>query len=133
MGTLYLKTGMFLHGVGGYYYEYERRQYRTTKQWRELWRKTEFTSLKSYNPNNIKRTRGKGISGMAWGQGELIATPASVARLASGIANNGTMMPNRFVMSVSGNTTPIKKGIPIAKSPQYADAYDRLYEETKCR
>ncbi len=72
MGTVYLQTGMFLHGAGGYYYEYERNNTEQQNQWRELWRKTEFASLRSYNPNNIKRTRGRGISGMSWGQGELI-------------------------------------------------------------
>ncbi len=120
MGTLYLQTGMFLHGVGGYYYQYQQDNVAQQNEWRNLWRKTEFTSLKSYNPNNIKRTRGKGISGMSWGQGELIATPAAVARLATGIANNGTMMPNRFVMSVSGIKTPLRKGVALANSPQYA-------------
>lgn len=121
MGTLYLQTGMFLHGVGGYYYEYEPNNVDQQNRWRELWRNTEFKSLRSYNPNNIKRTRGKGISGMAWGQGELIATPASVARMASAIANNGTLMPNRFVMNVSGSPTTVKQGVAIAKSPHYAE------------
>lgn len=121
MGTLYLQTGMFLHGVGGYYYEYEPNNIDQQNRWRELWRNTEFKSLRSYNPNNIKRTRGKGISGMAWGQGELIATPASVARMASAIANNGTLLPNRFVMSVSGSSTAVKQGMAIAKSPHYAE------------
>jgi cell division protein FtsW (lipid II flippase) len=120
MGTLYLQTGMFLHGVGGYYYESEPNNVEQQNRWRDLWRKTEFKSLNIYNPNNIKRTRGKGISGMAWGQGELIATPASVARVAAGIANNGTLLPNRFVMSVSGQQAPFKPGVKIAKSPQFA-------------
>jgi len=120
MGTVYLQTGMFLHGVGGYYYQYENNNPAQQDRWRELWRKTEFASVKRYNPNNIKPTRGKGVSGMAWGQGELIATPAAVARLASGIANNGTMMPNRFVMAVSGQPTPVNQGIAIVKSPSYA-------------
>ncbi len=57
---------------------------------------------------------------MAWGQGELIATPASVARVASGIANNGILVPNRFVMGVSGKPTPLKPGVPIAKDASYA-------------
>jgi cell division protein FtsW (lipid II flippase) len=120
MGTLYLQTGMFLHGVGGYYYENELNNTEQQNRWRELWRKTEFKSINSYNPNNIKRTRGKGVSGMAWGQGELIATPAAVARVAAGIANNGALLPNRFVMSVSGKTLLPEAGVRIAKSPQYA-------------
>jgi cell division protein FtsW (lipid II flippase) len=121
MGTVYLQTGMFLHGAGGYYYEYERNNVEQQNQWRELWRQTEFASVKRYNPNDIKRTRGRGVSGMAWGQGELIATPAAVARLASAIANNGTMMPNRYVKSVSGSPTALQQGVPIANSPHYAE------------
>ncbi len=120
MGTLYLQTGMFLHGAGGYYYESEPNNIQQQNRWRELWRKTEFRSLNTYNPNNIKRTRGKGVSGMAWGQGELIATPASVARVAAGIANKGILMPNRYVLSVSGKKIPVQPGVRIAKNPRYA-------------
>ncbi len=116
MGNLYLKTGMFLHGVGGFFYENDQNLEQQNK-WREFWRKIEFTSIKSYNPNNIKRTRGKGISGMSWGQGELIATPAAVARVAAGIANNGLLMPNRFVKSIGGKQTTFLKGTPLVNDP----------------
>jgi cell division protein FtsW (lipid II flippase) len=121
MATLYLKTGMFLHGVGGYYYGREKQNTAQEEKWRELWRKTEFNTKPRYDPNNIRRTRAKGISGMAWGQGELISTPAAVARLASGIANNGTMPNNRYVLKVSDSATAIKPGIKIANDPKYAE------------
>ncbi|MBC7889852.1 MAG: FtsW/RodA/SpoVE family cell cycle protein [Ferruginibacter sp.] len=121
MGDLYLQTGMFLHGVGGYYYQAEQNNKLQQDKWKEIWRKTEFTSLKRYNPDNIRRTRAKGISGMAWGQGELVATPASVARLAAAIANNGTMPENRFVMDINGVPSPLKKGWDIAKNQKYAE------------
>jgi cell division protein FtsW (lipid II flippase) len=121
MATLYLKTGMFLHGVGGYYYGREKQNTAQEEKWRELWRKTEFNTKPRYDPNNIHRTRAKGISGMAWGQGELISTPAAVARLASGIANNGTMPNNRYVLKVSDSSTAIKPGIKIANDPKYAE------------
>ena len=120
MATLYLKTGMFLHGVGGYYYGRDKENAKQEEKWRELWRKTEFNTKPRYDPNNIRRTRAKGISGMAWGQGELIATPAAVARLASGIANNGTLMNNRYVLKVSDSAAAIKPGIKLANDPQYA-------------
>ncbi len=120
MGTLYLQAGMFLHGVGGYYYNYDANNIQQQNEWRDVWRKTEFQSVKRYDPDNIKRTRGKGVSGMAWGQGELIATPAAVARVASGIANNGMMIPNRFVKKVGGNPTSINKGVAIANDSAYA-------------
>jgi len=121
MATVYLQTGMFLNGVGGYYYDYPRNNAEQQETWRELWRKTEFKTLESYNPNNIKRTRAKGVSGMSWGQGNLVATPASVARMAAGVANKGTMMPNRFVINVSGKAAPLEEGVKIAKDPRYAE------------
>ncbi|CAM3907345.1 FtsW/RodA/SpoVE family cell cycle protein [Mucilaginibacter galii] len=120
MATLYLKTGMFLHGVGGYYYGRRNENAAQEEKWRELWRKTEFNTKPRYNPNNVHKTRAKGISGMAWGQGELIATPASVARLVSGVANNGTLLNNRYVLKVSKTKQPVKDGIKLANSPQYA-------------
>ena len=58
---------------------------------------------------------------MAWGQGELVATPAAVARMASGVANRGVMRPNRYVMNVSGKKTPLEEGVKITKSPHYAE------------
>ncbi|WP_345947542.1 FtsW/RodA/SpoVE family cell cycle protein [Mucilaginibacter sp. PAMB04274] len=120
MADLYLKTGMFLHGVGGYYYNRETVNTAQEEKWRELWRKTEFNTKPRYNPNNIRRTRAKGISGMAWGQGELIATPAAVARLVSGVANNGTLLQNRFVLKVSDAEQPVKAGTQLVSNPQYA-------------
>ncbi|MCJ8211038.1 FtsW/RodA/SpoVE family cell cycle protein [Mucilaginibacter sp. RS28] len=120
MATLYMKTGMFLHGVGGYFYAKRNNNEKQEEKWRELWRKTEFNTKPRYDPNNIRRTRAKGISGMAWGQGELIATPAAVARLASGVANNGTLMENRYVLKVSDSTTATRKSSDLAANPQYA-------------
>jgi cell division protein FtsW (lipid II flippase) len=120
MATVYMQTGMFLRGVGGYFYEHNPANREQEEKWRELWRRTEFTSLRSYNKNDIRKTRGRGISGMAWGQGELIATPASIARLAAGIANNGVLVPHRFVLKISDSSIAAKQGFPIAKDSQYA-------------
>lgn len=120
MATLYMQSGMFLHGVGGYYFENETNNNAQQEKWRTLWRETEFKSLRRYNPENIRRTRAIGISGMAWGQGELVATPAAVARVASGISNNGLMMPNRYVLNISGKTIGSGTGVPITKDSVYA-------------
>jgi cell division protein FtsW (lipid II flippase) len=119
MGTLYMLTGMFLRGVGGYYYERDTANEAQENRWRELWQRTEFRSVNSYNKNDIRRTRGRGVSGMAWGQGELIATPAAVARLTAGVANSGMLTPHRFVLKVSDSLLPTQRGVPIAKEPQY--------------
>ncbi len=120
MGTLYMQSGMFLHGVGGYYFENETNNDLQQEKWRTIWRETEFKSLHRYNPENIRRTRAIGVSGMAWGQGELVATPAAVARIASGIANNGMMIPNRYVLNINGKAVSSKAGVAIAKDSLYA-------------
>ncbi|WP_285058557.1 FtsW/RodA/SpoVE family cell cycle protein [Pedobacter ginsengisoli] len=120
MAALYLKTGMFLRGVGGYYYEKGIVSAQQEKKWYDLWRRTEFNTRPRYDPANIRRTRAKGISGMSWGQGELIATPASVARMVSGIANKGTLIGNRFVLKISDSLTAVNSGIKLANDPQYA-------------
>jgi len=120
MADLYLKTGMFLHGVGGYFYNKPLENAAQDEKWRGLWRKTEFNTRPRYDPNNIRRTRAKGISGMAWGQGELIATPAAVARMVSGVANNGLLVANRFVLKISDSVTGVKDGITLANDPRYA-------------
>lgn len=120
MATLYMQTGMFLHGVGGYYYARDTNNARQEEKWRKLWRETEFKSMKRYNPDNIRRTRAIGVSGMSWGQGELVATPASVARVAAAIANSGVMVPNRYVLEVNGVASAKKSGQPIVNDPAYA-------------
>ncbi|WP_207896702.1 FtsW/RodA/SpoVE family cell cycle protein [Flaviaesturariibacter flavus] len=120
MATIYLQTGMFWRGVGGYFYERPINNGAREESWRDLWRRTEFTSLRRYNPNDIRRTRGQGVSGAAWGQGELTATPAAVARLAAGIANGGALVPHRIVLKIADSTLPVKNAEPIAHTPQLA-------------
>ncbi|GAA4325610.1 FtsW/RodA/SpoVE family cell cycle protein [Flaviaesturariibacter amylovorans] len=116
MGTLYLQTGMFLRGVGGYFFERPPGNDFREEGWRETWRKTEFRSIRRYDVNNPRKTRGLGISGMAWGQGELTATPAAVARLASGIAHGG-IVPHRFVLKIADSAVASKPAVPVAADP----------------
>jgi cell division protein FtsI/penicillin-binding protein 2 len=57
---------------------------------------------------------------MAWGQGELVATPAAVARIASGIANNGLMMPNRYVSDINGKPVSTRAAVSLVNDTLYA-------------
>ncbi|ACU04527.1 cell cycle protein [Pedobacter heparinus DSM 2366] len=125
MADLYLKTGMFLRGVGGYYYGRDTSNMKQEDKWRALWERTEFNTKPKYDPSRIRRTRAKGISGMAWGQGELIATPAAVARMVAGVANKGQLVPNRYVLKISDSATSVKPFIRIAGNPEYADSISR--------
>jgi cell division protein FtsI/penicillin-binding protein 2 len=54
---------------------------------------------------------------MAWGQGELVSTPASIARLGAGIANNGYLVDNRYVLQVSDSLVSMKDSLVIAENP----------------
>lgn len=119
MADLYLKTGMFLRGVGGYFYSKDGNNTEQENKWRELWRKTEFNTKPEYNPANIRKTRAKGISGMSWGQGELIATPAAVARLVSAVSNHGSLTDHRYVLKISENSLPVKSAVSLT-SPESA-------------
>jgi cell division protein FtsW (lipid II flippase)/cell division protein FtsI/penicillin-binding protein 2 len=121
MAALYLKAGMFLRGVGGYYYGRDTSNVKQEEKWKALWERTEFNTKPRYDPARIRRTRAKGISGMAWGQGELIATPAAVARLVSGVANKGMLVGNRYVLKISDSATSVKPAIKIANNPKYAE------------
>ena len=118
MVDIYMRCGLFLRGVGGYYYDGGTPDDARRTRWMNLWRDTEFKH--KYNAGNIWPGRARGISGMAWGQGELIATPASMARVASAIANGGTLLPNRFVIRIADSVLPAKKGIPVASNAQFA-------------
>lgn len=118
MAALYLTTGMNLEQRGGYNYIYNNDR---LKQSADLaaWRNTVLNhDRKQYNNPNYtgttKRYRSD-FSGIAWGQSVLTATPASMARMAGGIANNGMMQPSRYILQEAGQKMPIPQGIKIAK------------------
>jgi cell division protein FtsI/penicillin-binding protein 2 len=120
MGLIYMQAGLFLRGVGGYYYGGDLTNQERQQKWMNFWRKTEFKSVDRFNPNNIYPGRARGVSGMAWGQGELVATPAAMARVASAIANGGVLVQSRYVMKVGDTMLPSKAGIPVARDLRYA-------------
>jgi cell division protein FtsI/penicillin-binding protein 2 len=52
-----------------------------------------------------------------------------VARIASGIANDGIMMPSRYVLDVNGHPTQPKQGVAIAGDPVYAQYLETYMRE----
>ncbi len=123
MANLYLATGMNLEQRGGYNYIYNNDK---LKQSADLaaWRNTVLNhDHKQYNnpkyAGTTKRYRSD-FSGIAWGQSVLTATPASMARMAGSIANNGIMQPSRYVLQEAGQKEPMPGGVKIAKDTAYA-------------
>ena len=60
-------------------------------------------------------SRSGGISGAAWGQGDLQATPLSIGRMAGIIANNGRYRPSKFVQSIGGLIQTYKPSIQVSR------------------
>lgn len=123
MAALYQASGMNLEQRGGYNYTGSNDK---LKQSADLaaWRKTVLNhDHKQYNnplyAGTTKRYRSD-FSGIAWGQSVLTASPASMARMAGGIANNGVLQPSRYVLQEAGQKEPVFEGVKIAKDTAYA-------------
>lgn len=59
-------------------------------------------------------------SGIAWGQSVLTATPASMARMAGAIANQGTLQPSRYILQEAGKPQPMFEGVQVCNDTAYA-------------
>ncbi len=121
MAKLYLDTGMNVDYIGGYSFtdmHTNAEKDGILRHWRDssfvvrrnLYRRLEYP----------KRYRSE-FSGLAWGQGQLTATPMSMARMAGAVANRGLMQPPRYVVRRAGKTVPVAPGVALFKQPSYAN------------
>jgi hypothetical protein len=123
MAALYQATGMSLHQRGGYAYNM---MHDARKQSGDLayWRKDVLNKdHRQYNnPTNLGKTKRyrSMYSGIAWGQSVLTATPASMARMAGAIANQGILQPSRYCMQEAGKPQQVGEGMQICKDSAYA-------------
>ncbi|MBN8825855.1 MULTISPECIES: FtsW/RodA/SpoVE family cell cycle protein [unclassified Spirosoma] len=121
LADLYLATGMNVDLVGGYSF-LDTHTDAERVQIRQHWRDSSFVvRRKLYQSTQYPRRYRSEFSGLAWGQGQLTATPASMARMAGAIANNGVLQPSRYVLDRAGKTEPITSGKPVARQPGYAE------------
>ena len=123
MAALYEATGMNLEQRGGYNYSLPADQLKLSGDL-AAWRKNVLNGdHKQYNNPNYKGTtkRYRSVfSGLAWGQSVLTATPASMARMAAGIANGGILQPSRYVIEQEGKQLPMATPVKLAKDTAYA-------------
>lgn len=122
MAALYEATGMNLEQRGGYNYTLSNDRQKISADL-AVWRRDALShDRRQYNnPNYIgttKRYRSV-FSGLAWGQSVLTATPASMARMAGGIANRGVLQPSRYLLQAAGETQPVPEGIKISRDTAY--------------
>ncbi|GAB4043066.1 FtsW/RodA/SpoVE family cell cycle protein [Spirosoma litoris] len=121
MADLYLATGMNVDLIGGYSFS-DTHTDAERVQIRKHWRDSSFVvRRKLYQSTQYPRRYRSEFSGLAWGQGQLTATPASMARMAGAIANKGILQPSRYLLEQAGKAKPIATGKPIARRPDYAE------------
>jgi len=121
MANLYLTTGMNVDYVGGYSFS-NTRTAADQESILQHWRDSSFVIRRSlYASDKYPRRYRSEFSGLAWGQGQLTATPLSMARMAGAIANEGLMQPSRYVLRQSGQPVTVQPGVPLAQRPVYAD------------
>jgi cell division protein FtsI/penicillin-binding protein 2 len=123
MAALYQATGMRLHQRGGYDYNRlndAKHQFGDLEFWRkDVLNKDHRQFNNPLYAGKTKRYRSM-YSGIAWGQSVLTATPASMARMAGAIANNGTLQPSRYVLQEAGKAGAVSPGLQIVKDTAYA-------------
>ncbi|QMW04191.1 FtsW/RodA/SpoVE family cell cycle protein [Spirosoma foliorum] len=121
MADLYLATGMNVDLIGGYSFS-DTHTDAERVQIRKHWRDSSFVvRRKLYQSTQYPRRYRSEFSGLAWGQGQLTATPASMARMAGAIANKGILQPSRYLLDQAGKAKPLATGKPIARRPDYAE------------
>lgn len=118
MQTLYDAVGMRLAQKGGYYFS------NTTSPTQlsinhAVWQREVFAKNRSFyvQPDRQgKRIRyNSEFSGIAWGQGQLEATPLAMARMAGTIANRGELQASRFLLEQAGKSIPKEKPVQLAQ------------------
>ena len=121
LADLYLATGMNVDLVGGYSFSDTHTDAERVKI-RQHWRDSSFVvRRKLYQSTQYPRRYRSEFSGLAWGQGQLTATPAALARMAGAIANRGVLQPSRYVLERAGKQQATVAGIAIARRPEYAE------------
>lgn len=115
MANLYLATGMNIDYMGGYSFNNWHNQASKTNILNH-WREASFSVNRDFYEKRPKgkRERYDGeFSGLAWGQGKLTSSPASMARMASIIANDGILQPSRYVIKKNGISEKIQEGLNL--------------------
>lgn len=121
LADLYLATGMNVDLIGGYSFS-DTHTDAERVQIRQHWRDSSFVvRRKLYQSTQYPRRYRSEFSGLAWGQGQLTSTPASLARMAGAIANRGILQSSRYVLDLAGKSKPIAEGKPVARRPDYAE------------
>jgi cell division protein FtsI/penicillin-binding protein 2 len=128
MAALYQATGMNIDQRGGYDYAPSTNKQKAAEDLADWQKEVMNHDRRAYDNPKLKGTKNRyrsPFSGLAWGQSSLTSTPASMARMAGAIANNGVMMPSRYLLKEAGVPQPVAAGVAIAADTAYAGTLRR--------
>jgi cell division protein FtsI/penicillin-binding protein 2 len=124
MAALYLSTGMRVNYRGGKNYDPfldEPSKEKIISNWEQFVfpvRRSLYSNPALYG----KETRYKSeFSFLAWGQGQLTATPVALARMAGAIANAGVLQPSRYTLDIAGKTATAEAPVQLARDASAAE------------
>ncbi len=116
--NLYDQLGMNLVHRGGFNFkkpaDYDREKY--FKEWikyTEAGKGIYFTKNKNWM--NTRKRFHSNYSNIAWGQGELMATPFHLAKMSGAIANKDSLQPSRFLYKAWNQPVPKEPATSISK------------------
>ena len=93
------------------------------------------TYRRAINPNkrvkDIRLLWAHNEMALAWGQGALRATPLMMARVASIVANDGKLVPTRYVKRLGNRTTPTSAPVTIVGSAEASILKKYMQEESQ--
>jgi hypothetical protein len=128
LAALYQATGMNISQRGGYDYAPSTNKEKASEDL-AIWQKEALNhDRRAYNNPRLQGTKNRyrsPFSGLAWGQSTLTSTPAAMARMAGAIANNGVMMPSRYLLKEAGLRQPVGTGVDIAADTAYTGTLTR--------
>ena len=133
MASLYMAIGMNINLYGGYNYKNTSTitdKEKVLNRWKQ-----EVFNYRDRNIYRDKKLLGKRerynslFSGLAWGQGNLTSTPASLARMAGAIANKGILVPSRYLLEAGEQPQQVEPGITVAKDSHAAAILEGFMKE----
>lgn len=111
LAEIYLNAGIAIGGKNKSSYQLspmqKQEQDKTNKQLQQKWKSNVFAKNRGAYDNKklpAKRRLQSEFSYLAWGQGQIDATPLSMARISSAVANQGKLIETQYVLKTSNGT-----------------------------
>ncbi|WP_083927683.1 FtsW/RodA/SpoVE family cell cycle protein [Niabella aurantiaca] len=131
---LYDALGMNILNRGGFHFQ-RPEDYDSEKYFKE-WDRFVARRKGIFNNQRLMNTRRRlqsPYSDLAWGQGELSATPLHLAKMSGALADSGMLQPSRFLFRSWNNKAVLQKETPITNQPQIASLISDFMREQSAK